>query len=56
MIEPPANKPTASRSRKIIRVLKKVYDLEYLEKQVKFKNAQLIDRNVDLYDMSQEVN
>jgi hypothetical protein len=36
-------------------MLKELYNLKHSEKQVKLKNAQLLDRNVELYDMSQEV-
>jgi hypothetical protein len=53
--EPSTSKPALSRSRKINKLLKRFYELEYLEKQVKKKNTQLIDKNVELYDMSQEV-
>ncbi len=50
-----ASKTALPRSRKINQLLKKVYDLEYSENQVKKKNAQLLGINLELYDMSQEI-
>ena len=55
LAEASASRPTPTRSQKINQLLKKVYELEYSKKQIKKKNAQLIDRNVELYDISQDV-
>jgi hypothetical protein len=52
LAEASASRQVPTRSQKINKLLKKVYDLEYSKKQVKKKNAQLIDGNVKLYDMS----
>jgi hypothetical protein len=52
LAEASASRPTPTISQKINKLLKKVYELEYSKKQIKKKNAQLIDRNVELYDIS----
>jgi hypothetical protein len=48
-------KPAPARSQKKNQLLKKVYELEVSEKQIKKKNAELVDKNVELYDISQDV-
>ena len=55
MAEASTSKPKPARSQKINQLLKKVYELEVFEKQIKRKNAELIDRNVELYDICQDV-
>jgi hypothetical protein len=50
-----ASKPRLARSQKKNQLLKKVYELEVSKKQIKKKNAELDDKNVELYHISQEV-
>jgi hypothetical protein len=55
LTEASARRPRPVRSQKRNQLLKKVYELEVSEKQIKKKNAELVDKNVELYDISQDV-
>ena len=51
----PENTPSTSQSSKVNQLLRELYNLKHAEKQVNLKNAELIKRNVNLYDRNQEV-
>ena len=51
----PENTPSTSQSSKINQLLKELYNSKHAEKKVKLKNAELIGRNVAMYDLSQEM-
>ena len=55
MAEPSSIKPAPAKSQKKNQLLKKVYELEVSEKQIKKKNAELVDKNVELYNINQDV-
>jgi hypothetical protein len=55
LVEASASRPRPARSQKKNQLLKKVYELEVSEKQIKKKNAELVDKNVELYHISQDV-
>jgi hypothetical protein len=55
LAEASASRPRPARSQKKNQLLKKVYELEVSEKQIKKKNAELVDKNVELYHISQDV-
>ena len=51
----PESTPSTSQSSKINQLLKELYNSKHAEKQVNLKNAELIGRNVAMYDLSQEM-
>ena len=52
MPEASSNKP---RSQKINQLLRQVYELEVLEREIKRTNGRLTKRNAELYDSLQEI-
>jgi hypothetical protein len=48
--EASTNKPNKSSSQKINQLLRQVYDLKVLEREIKRRNKNLVERNVELYD------
>lgn len=53
--ETSSSKPKQSRSQKINQLLTKVYELEVVEKEIKKKNEELTERNVELYDYCEDL-
>jgi len=53
--ETSSSKPKQSRSQKINQLLRRVYELEVVEKEIKKKNEELTERNVELYDYYQDL-
>ena len=49
------NIPSASQSNKVNQLLRELYNSKHVEKQVSLKNAELIERNVKLYDRNQDM-
>ena len=52
MVEASSNKP---RSQKINQLLRQVYELEVLEREIKRTNGRLTKRNVEFYNYVQEI-
>jgi hypothetical protein len=50
VVEASTNKPKKSSSQKINQLLRQVYELEILEREIKRRNKNLVERNVELYD------
>jgi hypothetical protein len=53
--EASASRSKPTRSQNINQLLRRVYDLEIFEKQIKKRNVESIDKNVELYDNCQDV-
>ena len=51
----PSTEPSSSNASKINQLFKELYDSRHAEKQLKLKVAELIGRNVAMYDISQEM-
>jgi hypothetical protein len=51
--EPSSSKPKKARSRKINKLLQQVYEMEVLERVIKKANADLTDRNAELFKTNQ---
>ena len=52
----PSTEPSTSNDSKINQLFKELHDTRHVEKQLKLKVAELIGRNVAMYDISQEMN
>jgi hypothetical protein len=50
VVEASTSKPKKSSSQKINQLLRQVYELEILEREIKRRNKNLVERNVELYD------
>jgi predicted transcriptional regulator len=50
VVEASTSKPKKSSSQKINQLLRKLYELEVLEREIKRRNTNLVERNVELYD------
>jgi response regulator RpfG family c-di-GMP phosphodiesterase len=48
-------KPKASKARKINKLLQKVYEMEVLERVIKKENTDLTERNVELFNINQNL-
>ena len=53
--EASSSKPKESRSQKINQLLRRVYELEVLEREIIRSNERLTKRNIELYDSLQEL-
>ena len=50
-----SSKPNQCRSEKVNQLLRQVYELEVLEREIKRRNEQLTERNVELYENYQNL-
>jgi hypothetical protein len=50
-----SSKPKASKAQKINKLLKQIYEMEVLERVIKKENTELIERNVELFNMNQSL-
>jgi hypothetical protein len=50
-----SSKPKASKTQKINKLLKQIYEMEVLQRVIKKTNAELTERNVELYNMNQNL-
>jgi hypothetical protein len=50
-----SSKPKASKTQKINKLLKQIYEMEVLERVIKKENTELTERNAELYNMNQSL-
>ena len=50
VVEASTNKPKKSSSQKINQLLRKIYELEILEREIKRRNKNLVEINVEMFD------
>jgi hypothetical protein len=55
LAEASSSKPKASKTQKINKLLKQIYEMEVLERVIKKTNAELTERNAELYNINQNV-
>jgi hypothetical protein len=55
LAEASSSKPKASKTQKINKLLKQIYEMEVLERVIKKTNAELTERNAELYNINQNL-
>jgi hypothetical protein len=55
LVKASSSKPKASKTQKINKLLKQIYEMEVLERVIKKTNAEFTERNAELYNMNQNL-